>query len=32
MTYKPLSVKTYLSYIKSVGWSLKKGSVELEVI
>lgn len=28
MTYKPLSVKTYLEYIKRVGWFLEKGSID----
>lgn len=28
MSYKPLSVKDYKSYIKSVGWFLDKASID----
>jgi hypothetical protein len=28
MVYKPLDRKTFLRYIKLVGWSLEKGSID----
>lgn len=28
MVYKPLDEKTYQRYLKMVGWSLKKGSID----
>lgn len=28
MTYKPLEEKTYRQYLKIVGWSLVKGSID----
>ncbi len=31
MVYKPLDEKTYLQYLKIVGWSLKKGSVDYKL-
>lgn len=28
MVFKPLDLKTYLRYIKLIGWSLKKGGID----
>lgn len=32
MVYKPLDVKTYLKYLRLVGWGLKKGSVDWNLL
>jgi len=32
MAYKPLTVKKYTQYIKSVGWTLVKGSIDWKLL
>lgn len=32
MTYKPLTVKKYLKYIKSVGWTLVKAGIDWKLL
>jgi hypothetical protein len=31
VVFKPLDEKTYLRYLKTVGWSLKKGSIDYKL-
>lgn len=31
MVYKPLDERTYLQYLKIVGWQLKKGSIDYKL-
>lgn len=31
MTFKPLDEKTYLRYLRIVGWSLRKGSIDYKL-
>jgi hypothetical protein len=28
MPYKPMSLRTYLRYLKAVGWTLEKGGID----
>ncbi len=32
MAYKPLQERTYLEYLKSVGWKLIKGSIDYNLM
>lgn len=31
MVYKPLDVKTYISFLKKVGWNLRKGKIDYKL-